>query len=309
MMGQKEVLTESPLQRSYGTDSILAPVRRRRLNLRAVFMNLIVPWLIFLVIFGMVSFTIHYRQPKLVTLAVAICYALCLGAAFLAFRAKYRDIDMMWYSYSALSIFIATTLALLFGELNYRQNMQPYYDMSNLRVYEGINPAEKKGRELMDAGQIYFTDDTELDIGKAIGFKNKHMYCVAPISFGDNQLASYDFWAIGVDCCSGAVGSFQCGEYDNIHAHAGLRLMEDDKRDYYKLAVQMAESASNVRSEHPLFFYWIQDPGVEMDSYSSDGFKYCMLSGICYFFFSLFWVCASTCGYLRIGPYNYGILY
>ena len=137
-------------------------------------------------------------------------------------------------------------LAAILGDLNFWYYMQPYYDIENLNTYPSVNPAREKGQQLMDAGRVYFADGTSLDMKKAMAFKNLDLYCVAPIVQGTEQLASYDFWAVGINCCSGVSSDFRCGEFNNVHARAGLRVMKDDQRPFFRLAVQQAEAAAAV---------------------------------------------------------------
>jgi hypothetical protein len=284
----------------------MMPWRRRRLNGVALCANIFLPWLLFAWIYCQMTFTTHYLYPHRAHGSVIAGFAISFIMLFLADRAKRCDADPMWYTYAGLACLIGTILAGCFGDLNYSYNMQPYYDMDNLNTYPSVNPAAEKGQALMDAGRAYFVDGAGIDTKKSLGFKNEHLYCVAPITYGNHQLASYDFWAVGVNCCSGTSSDFRCGEYNNPHARAGLRLLREDQRPFFKLAVQMAEAAYNIKSTHPLFFYWLQDPVAELNTYRDDGHKYFLIGVASYFFFNAFCVTCAVWGFSKIGSMSYG---
>eukprot|EP00747_Dinoflagellata_sp_TGD_P107667 gnl/TRDRNA2_/TRDRNA2_170189_c0_seq1.p1 gnl/TRDRNA2_/TRDRNA2_170189_c0~~gnl/TRDRNA2_/TRDRNA2_170189_c0_seq1.p1 ORF type:complete len:336 (-),score=62.68 gnl/TRDRNA2_/TRDRNA2_170189_c0_seq1:79-978(-) len=283
--------------------SIFAPGKRRRMNLVAICVNIFAPWFVFSALYAVLSFSFHYQHPTWSWLLVVASFIMVVIVGFLAWRTKKRDRDPMWYTYAALALLVATILASIFGDMNFWYNMQPFYDIENLNTYPSVNPAREKGQQLMDAGRVYFADGTGLDMRKAMGFKNLDLYCVCPIVNGEQQLASYDFWAVGLNCCSGVSSDFRCGEFNNPHARSGLRLMRDDQRPFFRLAVQQAEAAYNIKATHPLFFYWMQDPVAEMNSYRDDGFKYYLLGIFTHFAFNLFCVVCATVGFSKIGRY------
>merc|ERR1740139_910007 len=132
----------------------------------------------------------------------------------------------------------------------------------------------------MDAGRIVFKAGSHLDISKSMGFKNMDIYCVAPVVSATNKTAataSLDFWAVGINCCSGHMPDFHCGEFYNSNARSGLRLMRDDQRAYFRLAVEQAEAAYNIQATHPIFMYWMQDPATEINAYQDDAYKYWLI--------------------------------
>jgi len=294
---------QAPGMEARTSGSIFTPGKRKRMNLVAICVNIFLPWFTFFSLYAALSFSFHYQRPVTTWLLVILGFVLVLLAGFLAYRTRQRERDPSWYTFAMIALFFAVVSASIFGDMNFWYNMQPYYDIENLNTYPSVNPAREKGQQLMDAGRVYFADGTGLDMRMAMGFKNLDTYCVAPIVHGEDQLGSYDFWAIGVNCCSGVSSDFRCGEFNNPHARSGLRLMRDDQRPFFRLAVQQAEAAYNIKSTHPLFFYWMQDPVAEMNSYRDDGFKYFLLGIFTHFAFNLFCVVCAVVGFSKIGRY------
>merc|ERR1719277_2894115 len=95
------------------------------------------------------------------------------------------------------------------GNAAYNRFMKPYYDINNLNVYPHVNPTKWQGNQLMDAGMIEFTSGSRVALQKSIGFKNENVYCVAPIEMTaagkQVPMKTHDFWAVGINCCSGHV--------------------------------------------------------------------------------------------------------
>jgi len=279
---------------------------RRRLNVIAICVNLFLPWILFSSMFAILSFSLHYHSPQLTNILSVVGGVVVLIAAFLAIRAwsqkqtTLQNRDPTWFIFGFIALLIAWILGMIFGSLNFTYNMQPYYDVLNLSSYPSVNPAKEKGQQLMDGGRVYFTEGTALDLTKSMSFKNLDLYCVAPIVNTKEPLVSYDFWAVGLNCCSSSASDFQCGEYQNPHARSGLRLMRDDQRPFFRLAVQQAEAAFNIRATHPLFYYWTPDPAAEINSYRDDGFKYFLLGVFIHFFFNVLCVVCAVIGFSKI---------
>merc|ERR1719502_1744702 len=111
---------------------------------------------------------------------------------------------------------------------------------------------------------IQFTKGSSLWLQRSIGFKNEDVYCVAPIRSANNTQSTFDFWAVGINCCSGHAPDFQCGEFSNPMARSGLRVMDLQARDNFRLAVKEAEAAFNIQAPHPVFMHWMMDPQAEV---------------------------------------------
>lgn len=279
--------------RGYGAAIVSGPQLERRghrkINVFSMAFSLFAPWALFCAVFGILSFSFRYNQPGLANVAVAVLLLPAIVSCVHAVREVMRMIQdgtgaATWSIFLFLTLLLAWGAGAWCGNVNFGVNMRPFYDVMNLNTYPQVDPSKFRGQQLMDAGRIVFTQNTKLDLRRSMGFKNVDMYCVAPITVGNENvsfkpLASYDFWAVGLNCC-GDRGDFKCGEFNNPLAHAGLRVMNDDHRPFFRLAVQQAESAFNLKAVHPILLYYMQDPIAESQAYQDEGFKYYFL-GMC----------------------------
>lgn len=299
---------EPPMQGyEFPMKSPFARGQRRTMNLAAIAVCLFIPWLIFTAVYALLTFSLHYQAPQL---SYILCAALLFGSltfgyfAYVAYKKRGEGTqEPAWYVFLFATSLIAWVVAVVCGQQNFAVNMSPYFDVTNLNVYPSVDPSIYHGQQLMDAGRIMFTPSSHLDVSKSMGFRNLDMYCVAPVTVGpatSQNLQSYDFWAVGLNCCSGHAPDFHCGEYNNPRANSGLRLMRDDQRAYFRLAVQQAEAAYNIRAQHPIFLYWMQDPVAEVNAYQDDGYKYFLLGMFSFFAFQLFLVVVATIAFSKM---------
>lgn len=269
--------------------------QRQRVNVVSAYLGLCVPWLVHCLIHGLLSFQWHYHHPFLCAVFVdcgLVCLLLCSVHAVWRKLSHGRLAAPTWYTLIILTSLFGWILGAVFGNLNFRVNMEPYYGYQVLNEYFDVNPSLAKGSAFMDGGRMHFSNTSVLDLRRSMGFKNVDTYCVAPITVtmdGSSPwtqampLDHYDFWAVGLGCCSSEQADFHCGEFDNPKAHGGLRLLDDTQRDFFRLAVQQAEATYGIKATHPLFFYWTRSPVKEMNSFRDEGYKYYAIGMLTHF--------------------------
>lgn len=291
--------------------SALAPRKpprstRKRLNLFAISISLFLPWLLFCLIYAMLSFALHYSRPHIceaIAAIVGVVIGLMLAIQLLGVVRRTAGGEASgeassdapsWVLFFWISMLLALLLAVYFGNRNFWSNMQPYHDLRSLNTYDNIDPALHRGQEFMDAAEVIFHEGVALDLRKAVSFQNGETYCVAPISSGvapNVPLNNYDFWAVGKNCCSGS-NDFHCGDMQRT-THGGVRVVRDDERSFYRLAVQQAESAYAIKAVHPLFFHWVSDPTDHVDSLRRQGYRAYLIGLLAYFGFQFVLVVAN----------------
>jgi len=283
--------------------------RYKRMNSPAVVMSMILPWIVFLSVTAMVAFRMHYNIPSILTVILVII-ALALGIPCLReVRLRYVEFgredltgkhELTWGSFVLWTSFLYFIVAVILGNKIYTEASQPYFDLANLNTYADVNPATVMGAEIMDAGLASFAKGAPPDFKYAMNFKNADTYCVAPITMGDTPLSSYDFWAVGKNCCeeSSEGGkrhtAWSCPFANSTRARAGLRAMRDDDRAFFRLAAEQAQKAFNIKATHPLFFYWVEDPTLEAYQYLLRGFRLYMIGMFATFLLQLILVCLAS---------------
>lgn len=282
-------------------------VDRRRMNLVAICQVIFVPWIFFCVVLATMSFSIRYQHPLITFLIVALSFlivALVGYASFISYSRMKRGLNTnnnTWLIFIFFALAVAWVAAVFIGDYLYTTYLLPFYDLQILNSYPSVDPATERGQQVMDAGRVYFVPGTHINIPMTAAFKNEDTYCAVPIVNGTSPPTSYDFWAVGMNCCSGSAADFHCKNYDNLNAHAGVRLMKDEERPFYRLAVQQAEATYNIKAEHPIFFHWMQDPNEHMNWHRDTGFKYYNLGILSHFAFNLFCVTVAVVGFAKMG--------
>lgn len=235
---------------------------RKRINWVPIAVCIALPCAMFSGVFFALSSPIRSDQPEMCYLLVGCAFLITVAVcAYSAWLKLYRsgEREPSWMIFLAVSLLIAFIAALFGGQSNYSTNVTPGEDLKGMSSYSNVNAANMRGQQMMDAGSLTFAAGTHLDLTRSMGFKNSRTYCIAPIVMGDVPLATYDFWAVGTDCCSSNAADFHCEGFNDPRPHKGIRLTNDDDRVFYRLAVQQAEAAYGLRAVHPLFFSWIPD--------------------------------------------------
>lgn len=267
--------------------------QRKRLNCVPVFLSLLVPWGLFVAVFGIVAFYCHYAAPLSTTIfAVGSILA---SAAVARSASVAAPEDKFFATYLGVGVFIAAFMGWMVGDLTFWELMQPSYHAEHLATYSNVDPSSEtlwsgeavptRGLRYQDAGKVYFGSDVILDKSRARSFKLGDVYCVAPIVNPNcKKNCGLDFWAVGMNCCSEDAVDFRCGEWNNTNAKSGLRMLVESRRPLYRMAVLQAEALHDVSSPHPLFFYWLQDPVAEVRSWKRMGYRRFIMAMIVAFF-------------------------
>lgn len=275
------------------------PGKRKRLNAVAILLNAFVPSLAFALTTGVFGFSVHYEQPHMAWLILALALFISFTSLLMGRCNRRVAGQPMWYTFFGVSFATGALLGAGLGDYLFHSTMEAAYNYQSMSSYPAVNPAKQKGQEIMDAGRVYFSAGSKLDLSKSMSFHNFEEYCIAPIVNGDEELASYDFWAVGTNCCS--EGHFRCGEFANLHARSGLRYMEQEKQVSFQAAVQQAEAAYHLKAKHPLFFVWAQDPLAMINTKVATAQHLYLISVAIVFFTNLFAVIVALMGFSRRG--------
>lgn len=281
---------------------IFVPRERARINCAGILASIFYPWILFTALYWVMGFHWHYKYPNSAWCMVFISFAITAYTAGKAKAAKEDDdAPPAWYTYNSLAFLAASILATVFGNIIFFTEINTFYDYQTLNTYSSINPAHEDGQMVMDSGRVYFSAGVHLDMKKTAGFKHGDMYCVVPITHLDDKLRTYDFWAVGVNCCEGT-RKFQCGQdANNWRARSGLRLMDEDQRPFFQLAVQQAEAAYGITAAHPVFYHWSQDPLKEIHMYLHRAIRLFFIGSFVFFIGNFVMVMSSVFAFAKMG--------
>eukprot|EP00405_Crypthecodinium_cohnii_P026169 CAMPEP_0206487768 /NCGR_PEP_ID=MMETSP0324_2-20121206/41892_1 /ASSEMBLY_ACC=CAM_ASM_000836 /TAXON_ID=2866 /ORGANISM="Crypthecodinium cohnii, Strain Seligo" /LENGTH=338 /DNA_ID=CAMNT_0053966421 /DNA_START=283 /DNA_END=1295 /DNA_ORIENTATION=- len=284
--------------------TVFFPGHRIRMNVVPMFLNVLVPWAAFMICCALTSFWLLYTESRLVLTVLALVFALCFAMFALALAARKASAEPTWFSYIAIVTLIGAVAGTGCGVKNYFSYSRPYYAIKDLKVAHQVDAGRELGQDLMDAGILYFAKNNRLDHTRSWHFKHGTIYCVAPVTTNHSKplTNSYDFWAVGEDCCSTGTSDFRCGaDWATVNTRSAIRILDSEDDMYYRLAVQQAEALYDISSGHPIFFRWIKDPLAEINRWRAQAFKNFLVLVSMAFCFSLAGVTIATCGFAWLG--------
>jgi hypothetical protein len=282
---------------------IFSPGGRRRMNVIPMLANVFVPWTFFCICLTSMCFKLHHYREWMAWGIIIFCGVLWVASLVLAVWARKAEPDPMWYSFASLMIGASIVVGTIVGIFLYYDYFSPYYQINDLKVVANIDAGKEVGQDHMDAGLFYFAAGNKINTEKAWHFKNHDVYCVAPIvpKSGSPETGTYDFWAVGKNCCSTSASDFRCGAFDNVKARNGIRILDDQARPFYRLAVQQTESIYGIMATHPIFVEWRQDPLHTINGWQDVGYGKYLLWVAGWFVFCTFWVIMATWRFAWIG--------
>ncbi|CAE8623319.1 unnamed protein product [Polarella glacialis] len=256
--------------------TIFSPGHRIRMNIVPIVLNIFIPWVVFIYCFGLTSFQLMYTSPMMAWLGVSLVFFLWLAIVLAAYCSRRFDPDPSWFTVTSLMVLACAIIGIVAGLDNFWTFEFGYYTIKDMKVAKKLDPSVSAGEDVMDAGIFEFTAGTQLDAEKTWHFKKGSIYCVAPIISNTSRIPlrqTYDFWAVGKDCCSQGASDFRCGSWGSASAHKGIRSLDTKDLKYYHLAVQQAASLYDIMAPHPLFLDWSMDPDLEIASWAQQSFK------------------------------------
>lgn len=273
--------------------------------MQGILVSLFAPWVLFVSIFALLSFRARFLYPTFChVLALLALLGILAGLVYAGERRKKNAGDGTWYFFLFGACALAWILAFGLGNGNFYINTLDYYEFTNLNSYVSVDPFLSRGSMLMDAGRVVFTEDAFLDVRKSMGFKDVQTFCVAPIVSRNASRASpqtLDLWAVGKGCCSGSQADFHCPYFQDPTTHGGLRLLGDEDRPFYRLAVQQAEARYGLKAEHPVFFTWTHDPFAEVLELYQSAARWFLMGVFSHLLLQVFLVVVAAMVFARLG--------
>lgn len=279
---------------------------RRRLNFVSILMSLFSPWILFSVLLGALTFTYPNRDICNIITAVGALVVFMCGC--LVYYTKVQkayspEYEASWFVFLFITLCLAWILGVILGSTNYSGNYLKYQRMTHLAKFTSVDPSRIRGQQIMDAGIVTFAKHTRFDQTKSGSFHNGKEYCVVPLILGDAQpvYASYDFWVVGTDCCSGQSGNFHCVSARQPFAYAALRNQDDGDRAFFRLAVQQAEATHKIKATHPLFFDWMPNPEKVVKAWRETAVNNFLFGIFAHLLFQTFLVISATIIFAKMG--------
>jgi len=273
---------EGALAGGGGLGQILSDLGMRFIGPMNMAMFLFTPWAVFALV--MLPFALGYRRlAPLAWIVFAIFMIFSFGLIWWSTRP--RGTPRLYWRMLGTMCFFMTVLATLLGLLDYYKYIDSYRTYQNSRTYSDVLPEEDPGA-FQDAGAITFGQGTVVDASRAISYKDRISYCVAPIIKEEvgalpqaehGYLPKVSFWAVGEDCCKEG-HKFWCGPIGHGKAALGGHVVLDSsplfdsgRPQYIKAVKKAAAQYDFYVPDAVIMVKWTADPSEIVDHFWDEG--------------------------------------
>lgn len=292
-----------------GYGAVFSYGSRLKVNCVPLFLNIVGPWLLFCLLVGCEAGNLRYQDESLSQL---VFWGVCIyvvGHFVYTIAIETDGYDPRWTKVAALNCLIAIVAAYFVGSSIWDGYLEPYHTLRDLKVYSNFDVANQRGSDVQDVGTVFFKAGTIFDNSRAWHYMDKDkLYCVAPLVGRDAlgkivmpESGAADFFVVGVDCCSASSADFKCGAFSDPRAQAGLRVLNNDLTENFRLAVKGAEAEYGFLSTFPVFFEWVRDPSAITYSWRHKGYLLYALAALVMLFFYIFVTLWVVVEYATIG--------
>jgi len=248
---------------------LLSKAIRRRQNPLEIIGCALMATTAFALVYDCTSSGLRYSSMILAYLiGPGVICLLALGTSYLAYQRRQR----LWIAIS-ICLWAALVIGVVLGEQTYWRYTVHGHGYEDLASYVNVDPSKDSGQSYMDAGRVYFKENSYVLRTNASAFRDGALYCAAPIvrnmegntnqaftrAVGTPPSGTFDFWAVGKNCCPTSGYGFTCGEVESPAARSGLRIISTTERNFYLLATKAWSAQYNQYAKHPLFFTWVKD--------------------------------------------------
>jgi hypothetical protein len=285
--------------------SVFTPGHRIRMNVVPMFLNIFIPWLVFVLTLAICSFKMMYSRKPLAYVFLVLLVGIWIVSVLVARDKRKNDPEPAWFTYFSIMMGLGLFFGFFLGIDIFHNWSFNYYTIKDLKVIGHLDASKERGQNVMDAGIVYFAEGNGIDAERSWHFKQGDVYCVAPIIAGQHPAVpdtqSFDFWAVGKNCCSVSASDFRCGDFENPLSRSAIRAISPEDTPYYRLAVEQAETLYGIMATHPVFFEWAQDPLDKSNLWIQRSFTHFVMYVTMGFVISMLGVSCASCNFAWIG--------
>mmetsp|Transcript_95153 Transcript_95153/g.268871 ORF Transcript_95153/g.268871 Transcript_95153/m.268871 type:complete len:395 (+) Transcript_95153:134-1318(+) len=283
---------------------------RKKATLRFL---ILLPWMTFAWVLMLWLLLRHYSLT--VTLLLTVLIGLAAFGCIVAWHRGITTKRRLPLLAIGILTFAAVVFGVIFGDWGWNSVWRQYWWTRTGHRYQR-NDASTVAGARTDASVVGFWNsdtestmaDTSVDVFQSAGYRNGHIYCVAPILSPPVVASGHplvNYWAIGVDCCEN-LGSFTCDDSRNYLGGYGVVMLEggypcpECGAENFRNAVKKAESAFGLNTAAgALKVRWVRDPASVEWQLTWRAFVFLLLC--CVLAFPVCFACAWVFWYKGIG--------